>query len=87
MVNRLENKGHRAGQAILKLDFMRRLRVTAGAKYSKKLSMYNEPKENYQRIFDSSHFIGARIIETHMLKRRRFKNNPQLAAQKLRSSI
>ena len=47
---------------------MRRLRRKAGARFSLDLFKY-EGEEMEQRVFDSSHFIGARIIEKYMLKR------------------
>lgn len=47
---------------------MRRLRRKAGARSSLDLFKY-EGEEMEQRVFDSSHFIGAKIIEKYMLKR------------------
>ena len=36
--------------------------------------MFEDKEKGEQRVFDSSHFIGARLVENILLKRRRMKD-------------
>ena len=45
------------------MSFMRRLRVNAGKRHGHLLDMADD------KVFDSSHFMGAQIISKHLSKR------------------
>lgn len=70
VINRLEGKGAHKDYQIIKLNFMRRLRTSAGKKHGHLLDMFEG------HVYDSSHIIGAQIISKHLsekLKRKRLR--------------